>query len=334
MKKQLLTLSLAIASLSFIAQDLSNGLLLHYDFNGNANDISGNGMHATVNGATLTTDKDGNANSAYSFDGVDDFIELPNDASLKPQLPLTFAVKFKINDINKSAFHTLINTDLTLDTYNGSWMGVSDEGHLTVVYGNGIYYVTNSTTRQGLTTDPGVIGEGVWYSLVGIMRAKDDMELWIDCVEEPANYSGASGGNNPVYNTSVLTAGGIGVVDAAGQDPAYSSQTISEIRYWNRDLTQVEIESLCPSSVSVFENKNKELIKGVYPNPSSGDFTIKMNTVSNVDIQIVDVAGRVIMEFKEYAKSELKVNDLNEGLYFVKISNQENQLTKRIIVSE
>ena len=46
-------------------------------------------MHATVSGATLTADKAGNANSAYSFDGVDDYIGLPNDASLKPQLPLS-----------------------------------------------------------------------------------------------------------------------------------------------------------------------------------------------------------------------------------------------------
>ena len=43
-----------------------------------ANDESGNNNHGTVNGATLTTDRFGNENSAYSFDGVDDFIEVSN----------------------------------------------------------------------------------------------------------------------------------------------------------------------------------------------------------------------------------------------------------------
>ena len=49
-------------------------LLLEYEFSGNALDTSGNGLHGTVNGATLTTDRFGNANSAYSFDGTNDFI--------------------------------------------------------------------------------------------------------------------------------------------------------------------------------------------------------------------------------------------------------------------
>lgn len=45
-----------------------------YPFNGTANDSSGNSNHGTVHGATLTTDRFGNLNSAYSFDGTDDYI--------------------------------------------------------------------------------------------------------------------------------------------------------------------------------------------------------------------------------------------------------------------
>jgi hypothetical protein len=32
----------------------------YYPFNGNANDESGNGHHATVNGAILSSERDGN----------------------------------------------------------------------------------------------------------------------------------------------------------------------------------------------------------------------------------------------------------------------------------
>ena len=45
----------------------TNGLVGWWPFNGNANDESGNGNNGTVNGATLTTDRFGNANKAYSF---------------------------------------------------------------------------------------------------------------------------------------------------------------------------------------------------------------------------------------------------------------------------
>lgn len=44
-----------------------NGLVGHWPFNGNANDVSGNNFHGTVKGATLTTDRKGNPNSAYYF---------------------------------------------------------------------------------------------------------------------------------------------------------------------------------------------------------------------------------------------------------------------------
>jgi hypothetical protein len=47
----------------------TNGLVGYWPFNGNANDESGNGNNGTVNGATLTTDRFGVANKAYSFDG-------------------------------------------------------------------------------------------------------------------------------------------------------------------------------------------------------------------------------------------------------------------------
>jgi hypothetical protein len=60
----------------------SNGLVGWWPFNGNANDESGNGNNGTVNGATLTIDRFGNANQAYGFDGVDDFIEVINSTQV------------------------------------------------------------------------------------------------------------------------------------------------------------------------------------------------------------------------------------------------------------
>ncbi|MFN6225265.1 MAG: FISUMP domain-containing protein [Bacteroidota bacterium] len=83
MKKSYMTLVvlavMGIASMA-IGQSLpsyvpTNGLVGWWGFNGNAQDGSGNGNHGTVNGATLTADRFGNPNKAYSFDGLDDIIE-------------------------------------------------------------------------------------------------------------------------------------------------------------------------------------------------------------------------------------------------------------------
>lgn len=54
------------------------GLIAYYPFNGNANDESGNGNNGTVYGAILTSDRFGNIESAYDFDGVDDNIIVDN----------------------------------------------------------------------------------------------------------------------------------------------------------------------------------------------------------------------------------------------------------------
>jgi len=56
----------------------SNGLIAWYAFSGNANDNSGNSFNGTVVGATLTTDRFGQANSAYSFVNTGQYIDLSN----------------------------------------------------------------------------------------------------------------------------------------------------------------------------------------------------------------------------------------------------------------
>lgn len=63
--------------------NLNQGLVSYYPFTGNPNEVTGNGLNGiTQNGAQLTSDRFGNPNSAYYFDGVDDFIQIPSNASL------------------------------------------------------------------------------------------------------------------------------------------------------------------------------------------------------------------------------------------------------------
>lgn len=68
---------------------LTQGLVAHYPFNGNTNDESGNGNNGTVYGATPTTDRFGNPNRAYSFNGVDNYINLGTQLSTYFTLPFT-----------------------------------------------------------------------------------------------------------------------------------------------------------------------------------------------------------------------------------------------------
>jgi hypothetical protein len=65
-----------------MAQLPSTGLVACYLFNGNANDQSENKLHASIIKAQLTNDRFGEMNKAYAFNGIDQYIQIPDQASL------------------------------------------------------------------------------------------------------------------------------------------------------------------------------------------------------------------------------------------------------------
>lgn len=56
--------------------------IAYYPFSGNADDESGNGNHGDVYGAILVQDRFGNDSSCYSFNGIDNYIEVKNNPYL------------------------------------------------------------------------------------------------------------------------------------------------------------------------------------------------------------------------------------------------------------
>ena len=79
---------------------LKEGLVAYYPFNGNAKDESGNGNNGTVNGATLTVDRNGGAGSAYSFDG-NDYVAILDSSLLEYEAgsSLSISAWIKVSDI-------------------------------------------------------------------------------------------------------------------------------------------------------------------------------------------------------------------------------------------
>ena len=65
--------------------DVCDGLVAYYPFFGNARDTSGNSLDGLVKGATLTTDRDGNPNRAYQFNGK----TFDNGTTTHIELPLS-----------------------------------------------------------------------------------------------------------------------------------------------------------------------------------------------------------------------------------------------------
>lgn len=196
----------------------TNGLVGWWPFNGNANDASGNGNNGTVNGATLTADRNGNANKAYSFDGVDDDIVVPNSNNLN------FSSQFSI-----SAW-------FAIDTYT-----IDSPLHL-IMKGTQNYAIKTaipnrfSFGKQNIQdialTDPGTYDTAVWVNLI-IVYNYPTAEIYIN------NQLSAVGSANGTFsaNISSLTFGSY-------LSQLFSKTRIDDIGIWNRALTQQEITAL------------------------------------------------------------------------------------------
>jgi len=85
--------------------DLNDGLVAYYNFtNGSLKDSSVYGNDITFSNATKTTDRFGNPNGAYLFDGNSSYMKIPNSASLNPS-NLTLMAIFKVNGFYPGPCH-------------------------------------------------------------------------------------------------------------------------------------------------------------------------------------------------------------------------------------
>jgi hypothetical protein len=142
-----------------IAQTINNGLVAYYPFNGNANDESGNGNNGTVNGATLTTDRNGDINAAYSFNGTNNIISIANPFFNGQKVSqFTISAYFYLNSLPAP------NKNSTIWAKNGFWQAVgidvSDNGRL--AFGGSI---PSPQQYQSISSQPNIVQVNKWNNV-------------------------------------------------------------------------------------------------------------------------------------------------------------------------
>lgn len=150
------------------AQIPTSGLVAYYPFNGNANDSSGNGNNGTNHGATLATDRFGNSNSAYSFDGVSSYIDCGNGTSLKVANDITVAAWIK------SGFSTDQSPEVAskYGTNKAGWILTTYPDSTAAFEGRdttGVYIQSGKTTKF----------DGGWHFILG-QRVGSVWKIYLD----------------------------------------------------------------------------------------------------------------------------------------------------------
>jgi len=184
--------------------DLTRGLVAYYPFNGNANDESGNGNNGTINGPVLADDRAGNSNSAYFFDGIDDYMDIGNDSSIKPQLPVSFSywIHYVTLGVRMPVFTN--NAAFNNGSYYGVWTDVNISNKIAISYGDGSGTIGPTSRRTKLSST--ITSSGVWFHIVGIIRGSQNMDIYINGINDGGTYVG-SGGGSLTYDANSGTIG-------------------------------------------------------------------------------------------------------------------------------
>ena len=329
-----------------VSGSLTNGLVGYWPFCGNANDQSGNGNNGVVNGATLTTDRFGNSNSAYSFDGINNYISVPSNSSISPQNKITISCWVYVNSTNSwNQFVTKRYSNST-SPYN-SYIIAENSNNIgaTEYYTSGIDFVNNGGISLNDNTPLPI---NLWYNYV-LVYDGSMMKLYRDGVlvnSIPANGD-ISYSNLPLYF------GSTGIVNQC------LNGKIDDIGIWNRALTQQEITQLfnqnqCTTNITVTDTliinvgqlsyTNPVTYANnitIYPNPANTQVNISFNNITDLtggNINIVNSLGQQVATTPITLSGTNTTMPLNTwggtGLYFVQILNAQGIVVdvKKIIL--
>lgn len=223
-----------------------DGLVGYWPFNGNANDESGNGNNGTVNGATLTTDRFGNANSSYSFDGTN--IITANSISYT-----NLAVSIWYNLSNNSILNPTVGHPPT-----GSELIGQGTQHLPTIYSDFSIGISNYNNGLSQFAFEKSIPTGNLYEMY-YSSADISSSNWANIVYSISSsnvkvFLNGTLVDSFVINSDFIKSGNIlsfgarYVQNDLNPNCNYFVGKLDDICIWNRSLSQIEITALYNST--------------------------------------------------------------------------------------
>jgi len=288
------------------AEGSDDGLVAEWHFDEGSGsvlvDSSGNGNDGVIHGATWVEGKYGNA---LSFDGTDDYVEVPYSSSLDITGAITAEVWVKVLNSQYSNNHPFM---LSHQTASIIGYGLQFEER---TYTQKVQFVVGNGGSWQITPFSSGLSFNSWHNIVGTAIDGGNMKLYIDGVlNTKATFSGNIGGANGQLRLCGNRFKGI----------------IDEVRIYNRALTADEIKEHCEG-----EQTALSLTKSASPHSiKQGQTTTVILTVTNTgtteitDIEVSDtIPSDLTLASGETSKTytSLKPNDSREFQYVLQPSD-------------
>jgi hypothetical protein len=315
--KSLLFIPFTVFSLFAVAQSntcsfkIDSGLIAHYPFVGNARDTSGNNNHGTITGATLTTDRFGVANRAYSFNGSSDFIQINKGV----QLTQNYTVSAWINTHAVSTNWQTVIGKYETNLFGPYWFGL----HLDRV---NMWISSGFGTNVSFDADA-IIPTNKWIHVVWIGRGTTGV-IYINGIKNGTRTIPLMTQNNDLVTI------GKQVLWSGTDSYCWFNGKLDDIRLYTRALTDCEVADLYnkerPPTTSTKELEGVTF--NVFPNPSSDKLSINLaNTEGPIrHLKVIDLTGKIFLEKKINAQQTiLDISQLPKGLYFLMLELSDGQ---------
>jgi hypothetical protein len=200
------------------------GLVAYFPFDGNASDMSGNGNHGTVNGATLGADRHGRTGKAYSFDGLDDYIRIASSEELRDLTEYTVSLWAWSQNFSAN-YNPLVSKSS------------GDISSFEIYGGNGFTLIHNRSSTykyQYYSALPSSRWNHLLITYVnGTLSKYDDGSL----------HASSTGWANPEHHDFPVYIGK-GTWQTGNTSLYFHHGSIDEVRIYNRALSATEVQSL------------------------------------------------------------------------------------------
>ena len=311
MKSKAITLLFSILTFFVKAQVITNGLIGYYPFSGDATDQSGSNNNGIVYGAVLTSDRFGNANSAYQFDGVNDYISVNPATLLNPTYSYSMWVK--------------ANTISSAGMLGSGSVGGDQAFMLNTSLGYGIQ--TYNTGGPASVFENSIPSTSNWYHLVAT-RSSNMLALYVN--GQLINNISVSGtpyyGPNTMYST-------IGSRDGTQQ---FFSGLIDEVGIYNRGLEPWEVLAIYNGAVGLGEVDDNLFDFNIYPNPTNNkNISIQLGGAisAEVTVTVFDITGKSISAMNvNKGDVNIQLPELAAGIYNISAEYNGTRVNRRLVI--
>jgi Concanavalin A-like lectin/glucanases superfamily len=308
-----------------------------YPFNASAEDISGNGYHGTVNGAVLSEDRFGNSNSAYYFDGIDDYIKVTSHLPNLPSGTINFWFAPENNWDSNSNYEVLIETDSVGDTEGDFLIAFNRTNCFSTAasYDGKIYFElqgdfinANDSECPGyglvsVSTENNVWEAQDWYMITAVVCEEEETMKIYQNGELINSYSTVSSlfrGDKPFY------IGKFGTNPV--QDASQFNGVIDDILIFSDCLESEDIRELYNEENPLSAKETFQVFPSfTYNNPVQNILSIKFDhVVPSIKLACYSATGQQMIAISADNRSvfEINTNDWIAGIYIIKMELGDN----------